>query len=182
MMAVTPLFAVLGGTLMLELAIPVINGLGAIPGKIDPRAAMAFFLIGAVHMALMVLVLKVGATMVGSWTVFGVGGSPGREDRDPAPVPAAAPPVRIEQISHGAYAPSSAPQRRIAVAGATTIAANDSAASQATAAAASHGRVQVIDNSSPALLQASAMRARGIGSRFRSPNNARLTRSLENTR
>lgn len=181
MMAVTPLFAVLGGTLMLELAIPVINGLGAVPGKIDPRAAMAFFLIGAVHMALMVLVLKVGATMVGNWTVFGLGGSSRREDRDPAPAPSAAPPARIEQISAGSYVPSPAPQRRIAVAGTPAVAANDIAGSQASAAIAGHGRIQVIENGSPALLQASATRARGIGSRFRAPNNARLTRSPEKT-
>src|SRR5690606_34343064 len=63
MLAIAPLFAVLGGSLMLELAVPVLRGLALTPGQIDARAAMAFFMIGAVHVALMVLVLKVAGTM-----------------------------------------------------------------------------------------------------------------------
>src|SRR5690606_2727185 len=42
MLAITPLFAVLGGTLMLELAVPVLRSLVQVPGMIDARAAMAF--------------------------------------------------------------------------------------------------------------------------------------------
>ena len=41
-MALTPLFAVLGGSLMLELAVPVLSSLAATPGEIDVRPAMAF--------------------------------------------------------------------------------------------------------------------------------------------
>ncbi|MGI8943135.1 MAG: type IV secretion system protein [Qipengyuania sp.] len=72
MLALAPLFAVMGGSVMLELAVPILSALVATPGQIDPRAAMGFFMVGAVHMALMVLVLKVAATMVGGWTVFGL--------------------------------------------------------------------------------------------------------------
>ncbi len=46
MLALAPLFAVLGGSLMLELSVPVLSALVAVPGKIDPQAAMAFFMIG----------------------------------------------------------------------------------------------------------------------------------------
>ncbi|WP_325063789.1 type IV secretion system protein [Pseudoblastomonas halimionae] len=72
MLALAPLFAVLAGGVMLELAVPVISSLATQQGNIDPRAAMAFFLIGAVHVALMVLVIKVSGTMVSGWTVFGL--------------------------------------------------------------------------------------------------------------
>ncbi|OYX07145.1 MAG: type VI secretion protein, partial [Sphingomonadales bacterium 32-68-7] len=75
MLAITPLFAVLGGSLMLELAVPVLQSLAQVPGQIDARAAMAFFMIGAVHMALMIMVLKVAGTMVAGWSVFGLAGS-----------------------------------------------------------------------------------------------------------
>lgn len=71
MLALAPLFAVLAGGVMLELAVPVISSLATQQGNIDPRAAMAFFLIGAVHVALMVLVIKVAGAMVAGWTVFG---------------------------------------------------------------------------------------------------------------
>ena len=72
MLALVPLFAVLGGSVMLELAVPVLAALVQTPGMIDPQAAMAFFVIGAVHMALMVMVLKVTGTMVSGWRVFGL--------------------------------------------------------------------------------------------------------------
>lgn len=72
MLAITPLFAVLGGSLMLELSVPVLSALVAVPGQIDPQAAMAFFMIAAVHTALMVLVLKVASAIVAGWSVFGL--------------------------------------------------------------------------------------------------------------
>ncbi|HMP55456.1 MAG TPA: type IV secretion system protein, partial [Novosphingobium sp.] len=64
--ALTPLFVVAGGSLMLELAVPVVAGLdggmgGGQPG-IDARAAMALFLIAAVHCALMTMMMKVAGT------------------------------------------------------------------------------------------------------------------------
>ena len=72
MLALAPLFAVLAGSIMLELAVPVLSVLTQFPGQIDPQAAMAFFLIGAVHVALMIMVTKTAATMVAGWQVFGL--------------------------------------------------------------------------------------------------------------
>ena len=83
MLALAPLFAVIGGSVMLELAVPVLSTLVATPGQVDAQAAMGFFMIGAVHVALMVLVLRTAATMVGGWTVFGLARS--ESDRQDAP-------------------------------------------------------------------------------------------------
>jgi len=58
LLALAPLFAVLGGSIMLELAVPILAALVAVPGQIDQQAAMAFFLVGAVHVALMFMTLK----------------------------------------------------------------------------------------------------------------------------
>ena len=87
MMALAPLFAVLGGSIMLEMAVPVLAALVAVPGQIDQQAAMAFFLIGAVHMALMLLSLKVAGTMVAGWQVFGLVPEKSRERGGDAPRP-----------------------------------------------------------------------------------------------
>ena len=78
--------AVLGGSVMLELAVPILGALTATPGQVDAQAGMAFFMIGAVHVALMVLVLKVAGAMVAGWSVFGL--VPEREDKS-APAQAA---------------------------------------------------------------------------------------------
>lgn len=71
MLAVTPVLAVLGGSIMLELAVPVLSSLTLQQTEIDPQAAMAFFLIGAVHCALMLMTFIVSAKMVAGWQVFG---------------------------------------------------------------------------------------------------------------
>ena len=63
LLALAPLFAVLGGSIMLELAVPVLAALVAVPGQIDQQAAMAFFLVGFVHAALMLMALVVSAMM-----------------------------------------------------------------------------------------------------------------------
>lgn len=179
MMAVTPLFAVLGGTLMLEIAVPVINALNAEPGKIDERAAMAFFLVGAVHVALMLMMLKVGSTMVGNWTVFGMVGSGSRGSGDSAPAPSAAPAATlIEHAPLASAAQTSPAPRRIAVAGpAMGIAANDSAAPGSVNV--THESRSYASGGGSASLSISTSRARGVGSRFRSPNTAKLARSSE---
>ena len=84
--ATTPLFAVLGGGLMLEMAVPVIAGLRTANG-IDGRASMALFLIAAVHVALMSLVIRVATTMVGAWQVFGLANDAGANGDAPQIVP-----------------------------------------------------------------------------------------------
>jgi len=188
MLAATPLFAVVGGTLMLELAVPVLNALSPFPGEIDARAAMAFFLIGAVHVALMILVLKVAATMVGNWTVFGLAGGTGQESRESSQTVRS---VAASQAMIGAgHQPAMAaasvagppPSRRIAPPAVTMhAAANDAGSASMTLretriiAAAGSGDVQ------PALRSTS--RARGIGSRFRAaPSTTKLARHSEKSR
>lgn len=72
MTAVTPLYVVVGGSIVMELLVPVIATLRSEEGVTDGRAAMALFLIAAVHMALMVMIGKVTATSVSAWSVFGL--------------------------------------------------------------------------------------------------------------
>ncbi len=129
LLAIAPLFAVLGGSLMLELSIPVLRALIESPGAIDPKAAMAFFMIGAVHCALMVMALKVAGTMVAGWNVFGLAGSDEAEGDARAAAAAAAPcrrrtrptAARAEPVRTAAAAPS----REIRLAPAAPAAAND---------------------------------------------------------
>jgi len=71
MLALAPLFAILGGSIVLELAVPVLAALVAVPGQIDQQAAMAFFVIGFVHIALMAMALLVSAVIISKWQVFG---------------------------------------------------------------------------------------------------------------
>ena len=71
LVAITPLLAVLGGGLTIELAVPVVQRLAG-PDGIEARPAFALFLIAAVHCALMVLALRTAGTMVNGWQVFGL--------------------------------------------------------------------------------------------------------------
>jgi len=172
MLALTPLFAVLGGTIMLEIAVPILAALTAVPGQIDQQAAMAFFLVGAVHVALMFMALKVTTTMVSGWQVFGLargnaaGAGTDMARMTPAPAPAAAryaPPQ-----SAGAPAASGGP-RRIDLSGVQSApAANDYGGAggretlrETRVFATSSG------NGQPAGGSAAASRTRGIGNRFR---------------
>ena len=80
LLALAPLFAVLGGSMILELAVPVLSSLApAVPGEINAQAAMAFFVLGAVHVALMAIILSVATTIVSGWSVFGLAGSTERD-------------------------------------------------------------------------------------------------------
>ena len=171
LLALVPLFAVLGGTIMLELAVPVMTALLATPGQIDPQAAMAFFLVGAVHAALMVIVLKVLGTMVGGWTVFGLAAQRGTEGDDMARSPGA------ERVAASVAAPERAAgrgeaERRIPAAAFASPAAMGHVAP---AAAASDQRSRITVQGlapSPAIAPAPAAshsRTRGIGVRFRKP-------------
>ncbi len=169
MLALTPLFAVLGGSVMLELAVPLLSALVANPGQPDPQAAMGFFMIGAVHVALMFLVLKTAATMVSGWSVFGLANTEKSDDTArPALVPAAAP--ASPQAAQAAQASQSmAAARRIDVsAPVVNAAANDAsggnvASTQRTTKIASptsgSGQVQPLTHG--------PSRVSGIGSRFR---------------
>ena len=179
MLAFTPLFAVLGGTLMLELAVPVLRKLTETPGAIDPAAAMAFFMIGAVHAALMIIVLKVAGTMVAGWSVFGLTGtvmlegdlrSGGGGTAAPAPALAQAP-----TLTEQARAAAPGASREIRLARGAPLAANDAGPAQG----GGLRQPRIIAGASAAgaagTASASPSRVRGIGSRFR----AAPARSLE---
>jgi type IV secretion system protein VirB6 len=171
LLALVPLFAVLGGSVMLELAVPVLAALTQTPGHVDPQAAMAFFMIGAVHMALMILVLKVSGAMVSGWRVFGLAPEKGeRRDAPAAPAPAVIAPVTG---AAPAQAQGAVQERRIPVSSfAVAPAANDAGAfgeggrrdtRVVTREVASAG-AQVAP-----LSPGGASRARGIGSRYKAP-------------
>ena len=169
MMALAPLFAVLGGSIMLELAVPILAALVAVPGQIDQQAAMAFFLVGAVHMALMFMALKVAGTMVAGWQVFGLVPDKERGRSSDAPRVVAAPALAATAPRNMNVATASAglTPRRVDVAPAlTAIAANDAgpagSVSRETRVYATSGGGQVVP------LNPGASRTRGIGNRFRS--------------
>jgi type IV secretion system protein VirB6 len=168
LLALAPLFAVLGGSLMLELAVPVLSALLATPGQINPQAAMAFFMIGAVHAALMILVMKVAGTMVSGWTVFGLAGKASGERSEAAPasavhaVAASAVGAAVDQARAAAQAQS----RQIRLGATAPAAANDAGAGYA-----SRRETRVLGGSgaseAPAVSSQFQSRARGVGSRFR---------------
>ncbi len=170
MMALAPLLAVLGGSIMLEISVPVLAALVAVPGKIDQQAAMAFFLIGAVHVALMLLSLKVATTMVANWQVFGLVPSEDRERPADGPRPVAVPQATATAPRNTNVAPVTplATARRVDVAPPPpqVVVANDTGSeagavrdTRVITAAAAGGQVVPL-TTGPA-------RTRGIGNRFR---------------
>lgn len=171
MMALAPLFAVLGGSIMLEMAVPVLAALVAVPGQIDQQAAMAFFLVGAVHMALMLLALKVSSTMVSGWQVFGLVPSKDRDrvpENGPRPIPAPQPAATMPRGAVLTPASAGLAPRRLDVAPPqAVVAANDTGVSggvsRETRVVTSGGAA-----GQPAALGAAPVRTRGIGNRFRS--------------
>jgi type IV secretion system protein VirB6 len=185
MVALAPLFTVLAGSLMLELATPVLSSLMTTPGQIDVRPAMAFFMIGAVHLALMAMVMKVSSTMVRGWSVFGLSAGQGErgDDRSArpayAPAPLAAPAAAAAPGAALAASTSPAPGRDIRMASAMPMPANDSGPLGGTGTTR-ETRVITGSGSSSATAQADSAtpsRVRGIGSRFKSAP-ARSTEKL----
>ena len=165
MTAIAPLFAVLGGSIMLELAVPILTSLTAQPGFVPPQAGMAFFMIGAVHVALMIMVFKVANAMVSGWTVFGL--VPSKEERGSVSMAAPAPATVVNQPLAQAQAATQASEqaRRIDVSAlAMGSAANDSGGSTIRTtkiyATASGGAQTGPANAGPS-------RTSGIGSRFK---------------
>jgi type IV secretion system protein VirB6 len=170
LLALAPLFAVLGGSLMLDLAVPVLAALIASPGKIDPQAAMAFFMIGAVHMALMILVMKVAGTMVAGWNVFGLAirTTVHSETTNTAHTMALAAPIAGTAVDRARAAPAQASSRQIrmsAAPAAAPLAANDPGTASTT-----RRQTRVVGNpdvEAPATANRFQSRAKGVGSRFR---------------
>lgn len=172
--ALAPLFAVLGGSVMLELAVPILGALTATPGQVDPQAGMAFFMIGAVHVALMAMALKVMGTMVGGWQVFGLASSDSDKGRGSVPAAAPAPAPAASNAYNGAAgsqpAPSSAARRTAVVAATPPMAANDSGAGGSAGAGGS--RVTNVyatssGNGQQGEPSKAASRTSGLGSRFK---------------
>ena len=169
MLALAPLFAVLGGSIMLELSVPILSALVKIDGSIDQQAAMAFFLVGSVHVALMFLALKVASTMVAGWQVFGLVPSKerSRSDDGPRAVPV---PVAAQTTPRSTDVAPPSPglaARRVDVAPAqTVVAANDTGTegtvSRETRVYATSGGGGQVNPLNPA-----TSRTRGIGNRFR---------------
>ena len=181
MLALVPLFAVLGGTIMLELAVPVLSALVAIPGEVSPRAAMAFFLIGAVHVALMFMVLKVTGTMVAGWQVFGL--APQGDTVDAAAVSTFnQTSALVAEARNATIAATASGARRVDVAAATmTNMASDGGGTGSTARVR-ETRVYATSGGSAAPhsdTRQSTSRTRGIGNRFRPVQARALARKSE---
>ena len=182
MLAMVPLFAVLGGGVMLELAIPVLSALTALPGEVDPEAAAAFFLIGAVHVALMIMVIKVAGTMVAGWTVFGLARQAddvrgGRFAPAAPSAPPAAAPVVVAPATAAAASTSAAiaAARRIEVSAVPTATpANDAGGVAGMPGSIAGRETKVFATSAgggqPMPAETGPGRANGIGSRFRAAN------------
>jgi type IV secretion system protein VirB6 len=155
MVAITPLLAVLGGALTIELAVPVVHRLAG-PDGIEARPAFALFLIAAVHCSLMALALRTAGTMVAGWRVFGLAPEQvERGDRQVAP-PA---PAMVPVLSTNGYA-------------SRTSTATRSSESAVAISAGSGPRVQALRTvfAAPAIAPGlPPLRAQGIGSRWRRP-------------
>lgn len=166
MCALAPLFAVLGGSIMLELSVPILGALTAQPGVVPAQAGMAFFIIGAVHVALMIMVLKVAGAMVSGWTVLGL--VPSKEDSGGASISSPAPTsVYAQSLAQAQSATQVSEQaRRIGVSAiATSAAANDSGASSATRTTKVYATASGGAQTGP--IATGPSRTSGIGSRFK---------------
>lgn len=170
MLALAPLFAVLGGSIVLELAVPILAALVAVPGQIDQQAAMAFFLVGAVHVALMFMALKVSSVMVAGWQVFGLVPSKERERGAdaPRPVPVAAPVAGLPRNANVAPVSPALGGRRADVAPVQPVIAANDTGPAGTVARETRVYATGGGGGQAAPLNPATSRTRGIGNRFRS--------------
>jgi type IV secretion system protein VirB6 len=169
--AMTPLFAVLGGGFMLELAVPVIaalRGADGAAGAVDGRAAMALFLIAAVHVALMAMVLRVVGAMVAGWQVFGLAPQDGKDGRSGAGGGAAAQTAVQAGAAQQVSAASSARRPVVMMAAPDAASAPQGSGTSTPVMRGGRSVVAPISNTAPGLPPLARQRARGIGSRFRS--------------
>jgi len=172
--ALTPLFVVLAGGITLELLVPVLSAMTQSVEPISGRSAMALFVLAAVHVALMVMVLKVAGTMVSGWQVFGLASGDTAQASnttvygDAGAAHAAAP---IAPLSPA----QAAGARRAPVVATNPSAGEPAVAGQQAQAGRSGDRRTVITQVSGGGLEPVAARsqnrARGIGSRYRSASN-----------
>jgi type IV secretion system protein VirB6 len=173
--AVTTVFGVVGGGVVLELLVPVVSSLrgeAAMGEAISGRAALALFVIACVHVALMALALRVSGTIVSGWQVFGLA----RRRHDgfaPAFQPATA--MAVTPVLPAAAMPVGRHMAPMPPPGAEVLQAS---LPDAAGTAASIGRVHIAQVSTPAqagLPPLPRARARGIGSRFAAPQTTGRT-------
>ncbi len=180
MLALAPLFAVVAGSVMLEMAVPILAALVAVPGQIDQQAAMAFFVVGFVHVLLMLMILFVSAKMVGGWQVFGFA-APHIAEPAPAENPRMAPvadPVSIpDRAAQMAPAAAGGNARRIDVSVPVQQAANDTGGSAAGGRETIRETKVFATSSGGAQAQSAGSgtsRTHGIGNRFRTATSGGL--------
>jgi type IV secretion system protein VirB6 len=171
--ALIPLLVVLGGSITLELLVPVISSLseGAALGIVGTRGAMALFVVASVHVALMAMAMKLAATLVSGWRIFGP--APAERASSDAPAPLVLAP------QHQASAPSPASSIATRAPLAVSLPAAGEAASGGSAAGGDASRravtTLVTGGGIEPMRAGGQSRARGIGSRFRSANDSGLT-------
>lgn len=172
--AVTPLFVVTGGGIVMELLIPIVAALRSAEGGVDGRAALALFMIASVHVALMAMVLKVAGSVVSGWQVFGLAKADPAESSDAAVAAAVSAGAAAAPVTP--LAAQSSSSRRPALVAAPVMTADGAAAPVSSSAPSRTSRTVITQlaapGGAPALPPLSNRRARGIGSRFRSqPSN-----------
>lgn len=182
MFAVVPLLAVLVGGGMIELIVPIVQGMTDIDGSIQARPAVTLFLAAAVYLALMTMVVKTAATMVGGWRIPFTG-----EPIVDSATPAAAAATATAATASATAAPAAAlaAERIQSIVGALPApAAGDSAQGGAMSDRTS-AVIRQISGAQPAVAalptQSSTMRdprLAGVGSRFRSGPQALPSRVL----
>lgn len=173
LLALAPLFAVVGGSIMLEMAVPILSALVAVPGQIDQQAAMAFFVVGFVHVLLMLMVLKVASSMVAGWTVFGLAGGDKADargdDENRRPAPVVTPTAMPERAPRAApVSPATSNPRRTNVATPAVAAANDTGPGGSVTIRETKVFATSSTGGQPAPTGIATSRTRGIGNRFRS--------------
>lgn len=169
--AVTPLYVVVGGGIVMELLVPVVAALRNGEGGIDARAAMALVLVAFVHVALMLLIGRVTATTVAAWSVFGL------SHRTAAPRADAPSPTSLTASADSRLAPALLPSPSRS--GAALAAASAPTVTPDTAPPPASRTLVVPGGAGAAPAWAPhAQRARGIGSRFRSLPQTSLARGL----
>jgi type IV secretion system protein VirB6 len=164
--ALTPLFVVLGGSLVMELLVPVVAALRSAEGGVDGRAALALFMIAAVHVALMAMVLKVCGSIVSAWQVFGLAPASGEATGRHADGPATLVAPVAQQLAAGQV------HNRTGGLAAAQVPAGSEPAPAPSPSNTRHSSRMVVTQvpDVPSLRPGASpvrQRARGIGSRFR---------------
>lgn len=114
MLAVTPLFAVLLGGGTLALIRPLVVELAKLNGEIDMRIAVNIFLAASVHVALMLMAIKLSTTLVSGWRLPWAEPEAGASSSDNANAASAAAAVAASSMAASAPASSveSGPDQR----------------------------------------------------------------------